>query len=175
MNVTILYVIVACSILIMLMIFKSLSFIKCVFHALIILAVKHLIYSYFIQHHCLIKLWSHTDVLVQLIYFMITVFCMIFCVTSFKEAEVWAGTLLMINMTSLFFNLHLSFVTDVLEVSLSIYCHFHCMTGCMSSILSLVHALAAIHDKSSYSLHMHRNLYAVMIDCMNLTYIHWTQ
>ena len=78
----------------------------------------------------------------------------------------------MVNMAPLFFGLHLSFVADVLGVSLSIYCHFHCMTGWMLLILGLVHALAAICGNPSYSLHVPRNLYTVMVGCMNLTYIH---
>lgn len=71
---------------------------------------------------------------------------MTFRVTSVKDAGARAGTLAMINMAPPFFGFYLSFLADVLGISLSNYRRIHRMTGWMSFLLDLIHVLAAIHD-----------------------------
>jgi len=88
---------------------------------------KHLTYPFIVRRHRLLGPWSRADVLLQLIYFTINMFCMTFRVTSVKEAGARAGT--MINMAPPFFGFHLSFLADILGISLSNYRRIHRMTG----------------------------------------------
>lgn len=89
--------------------------------------------------------------------------CMTFRVSSVKEALGRAGTLAMINLTPSFFAFHLSFLADLLGVSLSDYRRIHRMTGRMSFFLSVIHALATLHGDPSFSRDIPKNLYAIIV------------
>ena len=162
MNVTQVYAIAAGGVFVLLLIVKSISSIQQVLSALAILMAKHLTYPFLLRRHRLLGSWSRADVLLQFIYFTINMFCMIFRVTSVKDAGARAGNLAMINMAPLFFGFHLSFLADILGISLSNYRRIHHMMGWMSFLLGLVHALAAIHGPS-FLRDMPKNLYAVIV------------
>ncbi len=163
MNIPQVYAIAAGGVFVLLLIMKSLSSVQHLFHALAILVAKHLTYPFLIRRHRLLGPWSRADVLLQVTYFMINMLCLTFRVGSVKEAGVRAGTLAMINMAPLFFGFHLSFLADILGISLSDFRRIHRMMGWMSLLLGLVHALVVIHGDPSFLRDMPTNLYAVIV------------
>ena len=169
MNPTSIYAIAAGGVVVVLIIIKSLVSVEQVLRALALLVAKHFTYPYFVRRHHLLGPWSRADVFLQMIYFTINMFCMTFGVTSVKEAGARAGTLAMVNMSPSFFGFHLSFLADLLGISLSNYRRIHRMTGWMSFVLCLIHALSVVHGDSSYLHDMRKNLYAVMVSYWKLT------
>lgn len=163
MNPTSIYAIAAGGVVVLLIVIKSLVSVEQVLRALALLTAKHLTYPYLVRRHRLLGPWSRADVLLQLIYYTINIFCMTFGVTSVKEAGARAGTLAMINMSPSFFGFHLSFLADRLGISLSNYRRIHRMMGWISFVLGLIHTLSVIHDDPSYLHDMRKNLYPVIV------------
>jgi len=62
-------------------------------------------------------------------------------VSTAKEANVRAGHLSLINMIPAYFGFHLSFICDMLGVSLATWRLFNTSTGTMSVLLGLLHVL----------------------------------
>ena len=153
----------------MLIIIKSLISVEQVLRALALLAAKHFTYLYLVRRHRLLGPWSRADVFLQLIYFTINMFCMTFGVTSVKEAGARAGTLAMVNLSPSFFGFHLSFLADLLGILLSNYRRIHRITGWMSFVLYLIHALSVIYSDPSYIHDMRKNLYPVMVSYWKVT------
>ena len=169
MNPTSIYAIAAGGVVVVLIIIKSLVSVEQVLCALALLVAKHFTYPYFVRRHHLLGPWSRADVFLQMIYFTINMFCMTFGVTSVKEAGARAGTLAMVNMSPSFFGFHLSFLADLLGIPLSNYRRIHRMTGWMSFVLCLVHALSVIHGDPSYLHDMRRNLHPVIVSYWKVT------
>lgn len=109
----------------LLLIMKSISAVQHGFFALAILAAQHLTYPFLVRRRRLLGPWSPADVLLQVIYLTINTFCLIFRVSSVKEAGARAGALAMINMAPLFFGSHLGFLADILGISLSNFRRIH--------------------------------------------------
>ena len=68
-----------------------------------------------------------------------TIFYIFFQVSDLADAGKRAGTLLLINMIPLYAGLHLSFVADLLGVSVRIYICFHGSVGVMAGALALLY------------------------------------
>ena len=168
MNITQAYAIAAGGVFVLLLTVKSLTSFRPVLRALAILMAKHLTYPFIVRRHRRLGPWSRADVLLQLIYFTINLFCMSFRVSSVKEAGARAGTLAMINLAPPFFGLHLSFLADLLGISLSNFRRIHRMTGWMSFFLGVIHALATVHSDPSYFRDLPKNLYAIIVSRWNV-------
>ena len=163
MNVPQVYAIAAGGVFVLLLIFKSGSAVQQGCHALAVFVAKHLTYPFLIRRRRLLGPSSRADVLLQVVYLTINIFCLTFRVSSVKEAGARAGTLAMINMAPLFFGFHLSFLADILGISLSNFRRIHRMMGWMSLLLGLVHALVVVHGDPSFLRDMPKNLYAVIV------------
>ena len=129
MNVTQVYTIAAGGIFVLLFIVKSVSSIQQVLRALAILVAKYLTYLFIVRRYRILGPWSRADILLQLIYFTINIFYITFRVTSVKDTGARAGTLAIINMAPLFFGFHLSFLADILGISLPNYRRIHRIIG----------------------------------------------
>ena len=165
MNIPQIYAIAAGGVFVLLLIMKSSSSIHHVFHALTILVAQHLTYPFLVRRHRLLGPWSRADVLLQVTHFIINIFCMTFRVVSVNDAGVRAGTLVMINLTPLFFGFHLSFLADILGISLTNFRRIHRMMGWMSLLLGVVHALMMIHGDPSFLRDLPKNLYSIIVSC----------
>jgi len=119
-----------------------------------------------VRRHRLLGSWSLVDVLLQLLYISPNVFCVTFRVTSFDEARDKARTLSIINMASLFFGLYLSFLADLLGLSLFNYRRIHGFARIMSFALVALHTFAAIYHGPTYSLRVLENLYLLIVSHM---------
>ena len=163
MNVPHFYAIAAGGVFVLLLIMKSFSTMQQFLYALTILVAKHLTYPLLIRRRRLLGPWSGADVLLQVIYLTINILCLTFRVSSVKEVGTRAGTLALINIAPLFFGFHLSFLADILGISLSNFRRIHRMMGWMSLLLGLVHALMVVHGDPSFFRDIPKNLYAVIV------------
>ncbi len=72
--------------------------------------------------------WTFAQVSLQLVYLVANIFSASFRVSTAKEASVRAGHISLINMMPAYFGFHLSFICDMLGVSLATYRLFHAST-----------------------------------------------
>jgi len=94
--------------------------------------------------------WTFAQVSFQLVYLVANIFCASFRVSTAKEASVRAGHLSLINMMPAYFGFHLSFICNMLGVSLATYRLFHASTGTMSVLFGLLHVLIHAASKPSF-------------------------
>jgi hypothetical protein len=158
-----LYAIAAGGVFVILIIIKHFPSIKRLIRLLILLASEHLTYPLVLRRYRFLGPWSRADVLIQLAYLAINIFLITFGITSFKDAWTRAGTVSVVNLMPLFFGFHLSFLADLLGVSLSTYRRIHRSVGSMSFLVGLFHVLAAVQSNSSYSLDASKNLYGLIV------------
>ena len=163
MKIAQIYAIVAGGIFFILIIMKGFPFIQRILQSVAIIISKYLIYSFIVRRHRPLGPWTSADVLLQLLYISLNVFGVTFRVTSFNEVEDRAGTLSIINMAPLFFGLHLSFLADLLGLSLSSYRRIHRSAGIMSFALVALHLFVAVHNDPTYSLREPQNLYLIIV------------
>jgi hypothetical protein len=124
---------------------------------------KHLTYPYLIYRHRFLGPWSPADGLVQLIYLTANVFCFSFRVATISEVGLRAGTLSLINMIPLFAGPHLSFLADLLGVSLRTYRQVHRSAGLMSFALILFNVLVVVFSRASFPLDLPQNLSGLIV------------
>ena len=119
MNIPQVYAIAASGVFVLLLIIKSGSSIYYVFYTLAILVAKYLTYLFLIRRYRLLRPWSRADILFQVTYFIINIFYMTFRVVFVKDAGARAGTLAIINLIPLFSGFYLSFLANILRISLT--------------------------------------------------------
>lgn len=145
------------------MITKDFSCILHVLQSLAIIISKYFIYPFIVRRRHLLGPWSPVDVFLQLLYIALNTFYSTFRVTPFNEARDIAGILFVINMAPILFDLHLSFLADLLNLSLSNYRRIYRFAGIMSSALVALQLFAAVHDDLTYSLRVRGNLYLIIV------------
>ncbi len=128
-----------------------------------LLTFKHLTYSYFLNCHRLLSSWSQINVLIQLIYIMINVFCLSFRVFTISKADLQVENLSLVNMISLFADAHLSFLTDLLEFSLNSYQRVHRSTKLMTFALNFFHVLVVVINQTTFSLKVSEHLFELIV------------
>jgi hypothetical protein len=107
--------------------------------------------------------WSRTDVLLLLAYFGANVSCILVRFPGISEAGLRAGMLSLINMILLFAGPHLSFLADVLGVSIRTCRRLHIFAGLVSIVLAMFHAIVGAATKGKFSLEISRNLWALTV------------
>ncbi len=95
--------------------------------------------------------WTVAQVSLQVVYLVANIFCASFRVSTVKEASVRAGHLSLFNIMPAYFGFHLSFICDLLGVSLATYRVFHASTGTISVLLGLLHVLIYATSKPSFN------------------------
>ncbi len=151
MDVTQFYAIAAGGCIILLFIIHSLIRLSRFIKLCDTLLRKHLVYPLLLRRHRLLGPWTRAQVVFQLIYLGGNVFCTCFKVSTASEAATRAGNLSLINMMPAYFGFHLSFICDLLGVSLPLYRLFHASTGTMSVLLGLLHVIIHTAGKPSLS------------------------
>ena len=113
---------------------------------------KHLLYPLVLRRHRFFGPWTRAQVLFHLLYVAVNIFCGTFRVSTVAQAASRAGSLSLINMMPSYFGYHLSFVSDILGLSLSMYRRVHASTGAMSVFLGLLHAIINVANMTSPNL-----------------------
>ncbi|OJD23047.1 hypothetical protein ACJ73_05605 [Blastomyces percursus] len=161
MNVTEIYAIAAGGTLAFLIMVRFLSHLIRLKSIVSVLIAKHLTYPYLLDRHQLFGPWTRLDFLCHLLYYAINVFCLCFPSLSASDAGRRAGTLSLINMIFLFAGMHLSFVADLLGVSLRRCRGSHRAAGWMVTVLSVTHAVL-MSGRTPFPLRDGGNLFALI-------------
>ncbi len=164
MNVTQFYAIVASNCIILLFIIHSLIHLSQFIKLCNTLLQKHLVYSLLLQWHYLLRSWTCAQMIFQLIYLEDNVFCTCFKISTASEAITCMKNLLLINMMLTYFEFHLSFICNLLDVSLSLYRFFHASIEIMFILLDLLHVIIHTTDKSSLSKSDFKLLFELIVD-----------
>ncbi len=133
---------------------------------------KHLTYLYFLNRHRLLNSWSRINVLIQLIYITINVFCLSFRVFTISKTDLQVENLSLVNMISLFADAHFSFLTDLLEFSLNSYRRVHRSTRLMTFALNLFHVLVIVINRTTFSLKVSKHLFELIVSLCCYFHLH---
>ena len=144
MDITQIYAITTGAILGLLLIIRATLFFHQIFRPCSVLLAKHFLYPLVLRRHRFFGPWSRAQVILHLIYMAVNTFCSTFRVSSIKELGKRAGTLSLINMIPSYFGYHLSFISDMLGLSLITYRRIHASAGAMSVVLGLFHAVVNV-------------------------------
>ena len=113
---------------------------------------KHFLLFTLMGRHRFLGPWTFAQVSLQLVYLVVNIFYANFKVSTAKEASVRAGYLSLINIILAYFRFYLSFIYDMLSVSLATYRLFHASIRTMFVLFELLHVL--IHTTSKPSLNV---------------------
>ncbi len=102
------------------------------------------------------------EILIQVVYLTINIFCLSFRVSDVAKAGTRAGTLSLVNMIPLFAGPSFGFLADRLGVPLKVYRRAHRSAGFMTFTLVLLHVLAVV-SQGSFSLGQPQHLFAVIV------------
>ena len=138
---------------------KNFSFIQQVLQSFNIIIYKYLIHSLIVQRHRLLRPWSLVDVPFQLLYISFNIVCVIFRVTFFNKIKDRIEILLIINIALLFFDLHLSLLIDLLNLSLFNYWRIHRFARIIFFAFVALHTFVVVHHNFIYFLRVLKNFY----------------
>ena len=124
--------------------------------------LKHLTYPYLLHRHRFIGPWSRAEVLIQVVYLTVNIFCLSFRVSGVAKTGSRAGTLSLVNMIPLFAGPSFSFAADRLGVPLKVYRYAHRSAGFITFTLVLIHVLSVV-SQGSFSLRLSQHLFAVIV------------
>lgn len=125
---------------------------------------KHFIYPYIVNRHRVFGPWSRANVLLCVLYAALNVFFISFRAQDTEIAGRRAGTLSVINMALLIPTTHLSFLADIMGVSLMACRRMHRVIGWMTAILIGFHiTLLTSNHQRDWSLSNGKNLFALIV------------
>ena len=167
MNVTQFYTIVTDSIIDLLLI---IHFVICVIQFLqswSTLLLQYVLYSFLINWHRFLRPWIRAQISLQLLYLIVNILCNSFRVFTVKEAGTCTGTLSLINLILIYFNVHLSFLNDLLEISLLVYCFVYKFTEIMFIMLNLFHVIVSVTGNLSFNYNVFRQLFRLIVSFLH--------
>ncbi|QSS65039.1 hypothetical protein I7I51_05880 [Histoplasma capsulatum] len=160
MDTVTIYSIVAGGILVTLTLIRVICSLKSRLNTISMLISKHLAYPYLIKRHRLFGPWTRANVLLYIVYGVVTIFFIAFRVPSASEAARRAGALSLVNMGVTFIATHLSFLADGLGISLKICRRIHRAAGWTAGVLLTLHII--LHtpvQRAELSFRNHSNLF----------------
>jgi hypothetical protein len=116
-----------------------------------------------LRRHRAVGPWSCNQVLLQGIYLAVNDFCFGFNISTADQARVRAGQLSLINLTPTYLGPHLSFICDILGVSLSTHRLFHRSAAVISFLFALLHVIIDVAETSSLKNTKSWELYGVIV------------
>ena len=141
MNVTQIYAIIVEIIFdLVLMIRVAFSFVRFL-QSYNVLFVKHFLYFNVLRRHRFFERCTRVQVLLHLLYLIVNIFCSIFEVFFIKELDTRTRTLSLINMISSYFDYHLNFVNDILNLFIINYRRIRASIKVLFVLLDLCHVV----------------------------------
>ena len=137
--------------------------------------LKHLVYSIVLHQRQFLKLWTHWYLLLQFVYWEVTLSCISIEIKTLTQVSAKADILDVIQLVSLFFKKHLSFAADLREVLLLAYWQIHSLIETLIFVLSLFHALVNVITDLSLFFQNDLQLYGFIV-CLTHCWIwkrHW--
>jgi hypothetical protein len=127
------------------------------------LTLRYLVFPQLLRRNRFVGPWSPADVLLQICYVTANAFCLSFRAESFGEAGVRAARLSLISMVPAFAGPHLSFLADVLGVSLRAFQRIHRSAGVVSVLLLAFHVTTVVAAKTPFPLQDTKNMWALVV------------
>ena len=144
MNITQIYAIVAEAVFdLMLMTRVAFSFLRFL-RLYNVLLVKHLLYSQVLRRHDFLESWTRAYIFSHLLYLIVNIFCSTFEVFLIKELNNRTRTMSLINMISAYFDYHLSFISDILDLFILDYRRIHASIEVMFVFLDLFYVVVNV-------------------------------
>ncbi|KKZ68760.1 hypothetical protein EMCG_05636 [[Emmonsia] crescens] len=163
MDTVTIYSVVAGGILVTLTLIRVICSLKSRINTFSMLISKHLAYPCLLKRHRLFGPWTRANVLLYIVYGVVTIFFIAFRVPSASEAARRAGTLSLVNMGVTFIATHLSFLADCLGISLKICRRIHRAAGWMAGVLLTFHIiLHTLVQRAELSFRNHSNLFGLI-------------
>jgi len=163
MKITQVYAVAAGSIFCSLFILGLRRYIRLLLKRINLQASQYLIYPQLIGRHRLLNPWSWADMLMQLSYVGVNMFCIGFKAPSIYAAGLRAAELSLINLIPAFAGPHLSFLADIFGLSLASFRRVHRSFGAMSFFLLNFHIFAMIGKRIPFPLHQAENLWGLIV------------
>ena len=140
---------------------RSISFLRTYLSVIIL---RHVIYPFFLRRHRVLGPWTRSSVLLHTFYWAGTIFCGSFGASNFATAAARAGILSLINMIPLYSGFHLSFVADMLGISLKSYRHLHGSIGRMIGALTIFHVVVNVAQDVQFSSQTPTKLWGLIVN-----------
>ncbi|KAL7940684.1 FAD-binding domain-containing protein [Trichoderma barbatum] len=118
---------------------------------LIILPARAIGYYFLINRHALIGPITVASTCFQMIYIGANIASLVYGIDSVAQAASRAGTLSLINLVPLYLTMHLSFIADVLGMSLHTYRQLHQSCGVVAMGHIIFHGAVALTHQSRLS------------------------
>ena len=125
--------------------------------------LRHFVYPLVWRRHGLVGPMTRYQLFVQLCYLTGTFVCNSIGVSSLAQAGLRAGSLSAIHFIPLFFGGHLSFVADIIGVSLQSYRSIHGSVGFMAFALALFHVVVAVSVGPRVAVNNQFYLYGIVV------------
>ncbi|KAL9611402.1 MAG: hypothetical protein Q9167_003943 [Letrouitia subvulpina] len=109
-----------------------------------VLLLRHVMYPLLVDRHALLGPWTRGAVSLHLLFWAVTIFCTCFQINSLSAAVTRTGTVSLINLVPLYFGFHLSFVADLLGISLHLWQALHGSLGTVAVALAMTHAVISL-------------------------------
>ena len=159
-----------------LLLFRARHLMKSLLKTVTLRTSQFLIYPQLLRRHRYLGPWSRANVLAQLCYIGVNMFCIAFNASSLRMASLRAADLALVNLIPAFASLHLSFPADVLGLTLKTYRRFHRVLGAVSCCLLAFHVFTMLASKTPFPLDQMENLWGLIVSVLsvvtgcNLTY-----
>lgn len=134
------------------------------------LTLQYLVFLQLFRRNRYLEPWSLADALVQICYVAANALCVGFGAASLSEAGVRAAHLSLINMAPAFAGPHLSFLADVLGVSLGTFRRIHRSAGAVSVQLLAFHVATVVAAKTPFPLQVAQNMWALVVCACSLNF-----
>ena len=142
MNLTQIYSLVIDEMILMLVLYHTIVImLHSVHHYTVYFVLQHLMYSFILHHYYFVESWTHCYLILQLLYWGCILSCTDIEVKTLTQASAKADFFAVINLISLFFEEHLSFAADLIDMPLLTYWQVHSSMRIVASVLSIFHVL----------------------------------
>lgn len=129
---------------------------------------KHLTLPAVLRRGKYIDRWSRADIILTMMYLGTNMTYVLVYFPGMTQASHRAGRLSIINMVLLFTGPHLSFVADMLGVSIHTCRRLHVLAGLVAVLLAVFHAIVGAATEGAFSLETSRNLWALIVGLLSL-------
>lgn len=164
MNALAIYAIAAGGIFVGLFLTQTLSILNNWTSLFSVLVSQHLTLLFVIHRHLLWGLWTQASVILHVSYVVINVFLIFFRMELLTGIGCWAGELALINLIFPLSATHLSYLADLLGITLCTCHRIHHVTGWMAIALLLFHIIIEVQDQQfSFLLSELQNLFTMIV------------
>jgi hypothetical protein len=127
------------------------------------LVKQYAVYPQFFLGHRYWGPWSRAGLGFSFLYMLINMLCLGFRRPAIQEAGLRAANLSLINIIPVFAGPHLSFLADILGISLASIYRVHRYSGIMSCFLIVFHTIVVASDQSSWSFHQIEHIWGLVV------------